>query len=120
MVAATKTKKATFESRKGFMCSTGNHVLYCPDLSKADNSQPFFLYCSKHNLMYRDRSSNSGREFYRRISERLQSYLNAKLSLIIFPDPPQFFLHRSSAAALQGASQDKNLCALASSGRTWG
>jgi len=62
-MATTTTKKATFEQRKGFMCSTGNHVLYCPDLSKADNSQPFFLYCSKHNLMYEIDLATQGENF---------------------------------------------------------
>ncbi|MDA4111386.1 MAG: hypothetical protein OK439_02525 [Thaumarchaeota archaeon] len=58
---ATTTKKAMFEQKKGFMC--GNHVLYCPDLSKADNRQPFFLYCSKHNLMYEIDLDTQGEEF---------------------------------------------------------
>ncbi len=46
----TKTSPATYAKKKGFLC--GNHVLYCPDLSKVDDTIPFYLYCPIHDLMY--------------------------------------------------------------------
>jgi len=49
-MATTKTIVATYSKKKGFIC--GNHVLYCPDLKKADNARPFYLYCPTHHLMH--------------------------------------------------------------------
>ncbi|MHB8565915.1 MAG: hypothetical protein ACYC7D_03275 [Nitrososphaerales archaeon] len=58
---STKTIAATYVKKKGFLC--GDHVLYCPNLSKADRSQPFYLYCPKHDLMYKIDLSVQGAEF---------------------------------------------------------
>ena len=44
------TKKARYVKKRGFVC--GDHVLYCPDLTKANATMPFYLYCSRHGLMY--------------------------------------------------------------------
>ena len=45
-----RTIQATYVKKKGFVC--GEHVLYCPDLSKVSSKMPFYLYCSKHKIMY--------------------------------------------------------------------
>lgn len=52
---------ATYVSKRGFIC--GDHVLYCPNLSNADNTKPFYLYCAKHNLMYEIDLSKQGAKF---------------------------------------------------------
>jgi hypothetical protein len=57
------TERARYERMKGFICSKGNHVLYCPDLTKADKSMPFYLYCSRHNMMYEIDIPTQGSEF---------------------------------------------------------
>ena len=62
MIAATQVK-ATFDAKKGFICTNGNHVLYCPDLATANSTQPFFLYCAKHNSMYEIDLATQGEEF---------------------------------------------------------
>ncbi|MCL4519057.1 MAG: hypothetical protein M1587_07655 [Thaumarchaeota archaeon] len=49
----TAVEKARYVNKRGFVCSSGDHVLYCPDLTKADKSQPFYLHCSKHYLLFR-------------------------------------------------------------------
>ena len=49
-MTTTITKAATYVKKKGFLC--GNHVLYCPDLSKVSDRMPFYLYCPTHELMY--------------------------------------------------------------------
>lgn len=59
-----RTERARYVKEKGFVCSKGDHVLYCPDLTKADRSQPFYLLCSKHKLMFElDLSSSEVSEF---------------------------------------------------------
>ena len=56
--------RARYFKEKGFVCSKENHVLYCPDLSKADKSQPFYLHCPRHNLMFEiDLSSEEASDF---------------------------------------------------------
>jgi hypothetical protein len=51
IMSATQTIPAIYEKKRGFLC--GNHVLYCPDLSKGvSDKMPFYLYCATHNLMY--------------------------------------------------------------------
>lgn len=56
------TVAANYEKKKGFLC--GNHILYCPDLSKADNTMPFYLYCPTHDKMYKiDLLTQSAAEF---------------------------------------------------------
>jgi hypothetical protein len=55
------TKKARYLKKRGFVC--GDHVLYCPDLTKADATMPFYLYCSRHNLMYEVDIPTQGSEF---------------------------------------------------------
>ena len=58
------TEHARYVKVKGFLCSKGNHVLYCPDLSKAEKSKPFYLYCARHDLMFEiDLSSNEAADF---------------------------------------------------------
>lgn len=56
-------EKARYVNKRGFVCSGGDHVLYCPDLTKADKSQPFYLHCSKHDLLFRIDISTQGAEF---------------------------------------------------------
>jgi len=46
----TRTIPATYVKKRGFVC--GNHVLYCPDLSKVSSKMPFYLYCGKHKITY--------------------------------------------------------------------
>ena len=59
-----RTERARYVKEKGFVCSRDNHVLFCPDLSKANKSQPFYLHCSKHRLMFElDLSSSEVSEF---------------------------------------------------------
>ncbi len=41
---------AIYTKKRGFLC--GDHVLYCPDLSKVNDTMPFYLYCAKHDMMY--------------------------------------------------------------------
>lgn len=53
--------QAVYVHRKGFTCT--NHILYCPDLSKADQSKAFYLSCSKHHLMYKINLAKQSREF---------------------------------------------------------
>lgn len=60
-MSATKTLAATYVKKKGFLCD--NHVLYCPNLSKADNTVPFYLYCPTHKTMYKIDLSTQGAEF---------------------------------------------------------
>lgn len=57
----SKTLNATYAKKKGFVC--GDHVLYCPNLSNADNTKPFYLYCPTHNIMYKIDLSSQGQEF---------------------------------------------------------
>jgi hypothetical protein len=52
---------AVYVRRKGFACT--NHILYCPDLSKADRSKAFYLSCSKHHLMFKINLAKQSREF---------------------------------------------------------
>lgn len=57
-------KRALYLKGKGFVCSKGRHVLYCPDLSKADKSRPFYLHCPSHGLMFEiDLTSEEAVEF---------------------------------------------------------
>ncbi len=61
---STPTKRARYKSKQGFICSEGNHVLYCPTLSEADKSKSFFLTCIRHNMMFEiDLSSSDAAEF---------------------------------------------------------
>ncbi|MHB8566935.1 MAG: hypothetical protein ACYC7D_12390 [Nitrososphaerales archaeon] len=60
-MSATKTMPATYAKEKGFLC--GNHVLHCPDLSKANNTMPFYLYCPTHKMMYEIDLSTQSAEF---------------------------------------------------------
>lgn len=52
---------ATFVKKKGFVCD--NHVLYCPNLSKADPRLPFYLNCSRHHVTFKVDLSKQGKEF---------------------------------------------------------
>ncbi len=60
-MSATKTLPATYVKKKGFIC--GNHVLYCPDLSKSVNTIPFYLYCPIHKIMYKIDLQTQSAEF---------------------------------------------------------
>lgn len=60
---STTTEHAHYERKKGFVCRVGNHVLYCPDLSTAENSKPFYLHCSRHKLTYEIDLSTQSAEF---------------------------------------------------------
>jgi hypothetical protein len=53
--------QAIYIKRKGFFCT--NHILYCPDLSKADMTKAFYLTCSRHNLVYKIKRAKQSREF---------------------------------------------------------
>lgn len=57
----TRAKVAVYIRKKGFACS--NHILYCPDLSKVDQSRAFYLSCSRHHLMYKVNLAKEGRDF---------------------------------------------------------
>lgn len=56
-------ERAQYLEKKGFVCSNGNHVLYCPDLTKADKTQPFYLHCPKHDLTFQIDLMTQGDEF---------------------------------------------------------
>jgi Pyruvate/2-oxoacid:ferredoxin oxidoreductase delta subunit len=60
-MSTTKAVKAKYAKNRGFLC--GNHVLYCPDLSKASDKVPFYLYCPTHALMYEIDVPSQGAEF---------------------------------------------------------
>ena len=61
---STPTKRARYVSKQGFICSEGNHVLYCPTLIEADKSKSFFLTCIRHNMMFEiDLSSKEAADF---------------------------------------------------------
>ena len=45
-------EKARYVKGRGFVCNQGEHVLYCPDLTKVDRRMPFYLHCSRHELIY--------------------------------------------------------------------
>jgi hypothetical protein len=49
-MTTTDTFTAVFAKRRGFLC--GEHVLYCPDLSKVNDTMPFYLYCPRHDKMF--------------------------------------------------------------------
>jgi hypothetical protein len=53
--------QAVYIKRKGFFCT--NHILYCPDLSKADMTKTFYLTCSRHRLIYKIKLPKQGQEF---------------------------------------------------------
>ena len=56
-------KRAQYLKKKGFVCSRGGHVLYCPDLTKANKEQPFYLHCPKHDLLFEIDLSTQSEEF---------------------------------------------------------
>lgn len=56
-------ERAHYVKKKGFVCSSGGHVLYCPNLTQANKSQPFYLHCPKHGLLFRIDLSTQGDEF---------------------------------------------------------
>jgi hypothetical protein len=53
--------QAVYIKRKGFFCT--NHILYCPDLSKAARTKAFYLTCSRHHLIYKRKLAKRGPEF---------------------------------------------------------
>ncbi|HVB11777.1 MAG TPA: hypothetical protein VNE86_01490 [Nitrososphaerales archaeon] len=60
-MTAKKTMTASYAKKRGFLC--GTHVLYCPDLSKVNDTMPFYLYCPTHDLMYSVDVPTQGQEF---------------------------------------------------------
>jgi len=56
-------ERARYVKKKGFVCSKEAHVLYCPDLTKADKTHPFYLHCPRHDLTFKIDLSTQGEEF---------------------------------------------------------